>query len=223
MLPIEPDVANQLEAGYVELAPWTETWNDELNSATEVGAEGEDKVVHQIWPNENDKKPDDGEGSRPATAPDGLDHDSSRCTRDKHRLTCQDKISLSAEGIVELENGPKSEYLRRFPTSVVFYANSKDAYILRPNLAPSAYYNRRPMTSIRKGKVVGIPVVRGFNWRLWEKIHPTKAPASTAKAKEGAAMSQSGTANIDKGDLCQLCAAEEKGLQATDLLLIVHG
>jgi hypothetical protein len=32
MLPIETDVANMLEAGYVDLQVWTETWRDELNS-----------------------------------------------------------------------------------------------------------------------------------------------------------------------------------------------
>ena len=223
MLPIEPDVANQLEAGYVELAPWSETWNDELNSAMEVGAEGEEKVVHPIWPKEDGKKPADGAESRPTTTSDGADQVSNHCTSNKHLETCQNHISLSAEGVLEIENSPKSEYLRRFPTSVVFYANAKDAYIFRPSLAPSAYYNRRPIASIRKGKVVGIPVVRGFDWRLWEKSHPSKASASTARIREGASISQSGTANIGKGDLCELCTADETGPQASDLVLIVHG
>ncbi|KAH0127855.1 hypothetical protein KCU67_g17266, partial [Aureobasidium melanogenum] len=50
MLPVEPPVANMLEAGYTELQPWTETWNDELNSAIEVGAAGEAKILHKLWP-----------------------------------------------------------------------------------------------------------------------------------------------------------------------------
>jgi hypothetical protein len=32
MLPVETEVANMLEAGYVDLQVWTETWKDELNS-----------------------------------------------------------------------------------------------------------------------------------------------------------------------------------------------
>lgn len=32
MLPVETAVANMLEAGYVDLQVWTETWKDELDS-----------------------------------------------------------------------------------------------------------------------------------------------------------------------------------------------
>jgi hypothetical protein len=53
MCPIEPIVANQLEMGYRELRPWSQTWNDELNSAMEVGAAGEEKIAHRLWPDEN--------------------------------------------------------------------------------------------------------------------------------------------------------------------------
>lgn len=50
MLPVETDVANMLEVGYVQLQVWTQTWKDELNSAVEVGAAGEMKIVHKLWP-----------------------------------------------------------------------------------------------------------------------------------------------------------------------------
>ena len=63
MMPVESDVANMLEAGYVELQVWTETWKDELSSAVEVGAIGEMKIVHQLWP-ERAVKPVD---SRPTS------------------------------------------------------------------------------------------------------------------------------------------------------------
>jgi hypothetical protein len=53
MCPVEPTVANQLEMGYRELRPWSQTWNDELNSAMEVGAAGEEKIAHRLWPDEN--------------------------------------------------------------------------------------------------------------------------------------------------------------------------
>src|SRR6185436_13661105 len=43
MMPVETNVSNLLEAGYIEMQAWTETWKDELNSAIEVGAAGEMK------------------------------------------------------------------------------------------------------------------------------------------------------------------------------------
>lgn len=55
MLPVETDVANMLEAGYVDLQVWTETWKDELNSAVEVGAAGEIKILHKLWPDKPKK------------------------------------------------------------------------------------------------------------------------------------------------------------------------
>jgi hypothetical protein len=53
MCPVEPAVANQLETGYRELRPWSQTWNDELNSAMEVGAAGEEKIAHRLWSDED--------------------------------------------------------------------------------------------------------------------------------------------------------------------------
>jgi len=50
MLPVEVDVSNMLEAGYVELRAWSQTWTDELNSAVEVGAAGEERILHKLWP-----------------------------------------------------------------------------------------------------------------------------------------------------------------------------
>ena len=63
MLPVEVDIANLLEVGYMSLQPWTETWADELNSAVEVGAVGEMKVLHQLWPAKPKPSP-----SRPSTS-----------------------------------------------------------------------------------------------------------------------------------------------------------
>lgn len=63
MLPVETGVANMLEAGYTELQPWSETWKDELRSAVDVGAAGEMKIIHRLWP-EQIKKAE----SRPGTA-----------------------------------------------------------------------------------------------------------------------------------------------------------
>ena len=49
MLPVESEVAAQLEDGYSYNKPWTQTWQDELNSCVEAGAEGEAKAVHRLW------------------------------------------------------------------------------------------------------------------------------------------------------------------------------
>lgn len=63
MLPVEVEVANLLEAGYISLRPWTATWMDELDSAVAVGSEGEMKVLHPLWPKEQKNI-----RSRPGTA-----------------------------------------------------------------------------------------------------------------------------------------------------------
>jgi len=66
MFPVETGVANMLEAGYVELRPWTETWQDELSSAVEVGAAGEMKILHRLWPDASRRQSQSD--SRPSTA-----------------------------------------------------------------------------------------------------------------------------------------------------------
>ena len=67
MLPVETPIANMLEAGYTELQVWTDTWQDELNSAVEVGAAGEEKILRKLWP-DMPLKPRDGSDSRPSTS-----------------------------------------------------------------------------------------------------------------------------------------------------------
>lgn len=52
MYPVEPAVANELELGYRELRPWSQTRNDELQSALSIGADGEEKIAHRLWPGE---------------------------------------------------------------------------------------------------------------------------------------------------------------------------
>ena len=229
MLPIEPEVANQLELGYSELKPWSETWQDELNSALEVGPEGEEKVVYRIWPVEDPKdKPKDE--SRPATATalksaNSADTYQNNCTATQCISTCHCKtISISAEGVSLLDSVVgKDGVQRRFPNSVVLYTTSKDAFILKPGLQPSAYYGRKPLANIRKGKNVGIPIVRGFSWRAWEKIHPPKKTAYQLKVEQAAAMSQSGTAKSGNRAVCEACLSDEHRPRATDLVLVIHG
>ena len=49
MLPVETDMANRLERGYCEVRAWTEEWDAELESAVQVGREGEEKVRWKLW------------------------------------------------------------------------------------------------------------------------------------------------------------------------------
>ena len=63
MMPVETPVAIMLEVGYVELQCWTETWKDELNCAIGVGAIGEEKILHRLWPEQAVKR-----AERPGTS-----------------------------------------------------------------------------------------------------------------------------------------------------------
>ena len=55
MFPVETELANKLEEGYGYLKPWTDTWQDELNSCVENGADAEMKAMHKLWPKEDPK------------------------------------------------------------------------------------------------------------------------------------------------------------------------
>ncbi|ERF68934.1 hypothetical protein EPUS_08168 [Endocarpon pusillum Z07020] len=221
MLPVEPDVANRLEMGYQELKPWTETWQDELNSCVEIGAAAEMKIVHRLFPERTSSRP----GSGAETKPDEMDASAKR--------------TLLAEGQTlqheYLAAGPQDEKFRtwspdssqRYKNHRVMYVNSNQAQILRPSLAPSITRNRRPLAAVRKGRDIGVAVVRGFNRRAWEKIHPpNKMDMRAAHAKVGAYMSQSGNADMQyQHNSCPICRVEEQQHvpQVTDLVLVIHG
>ncbi|KAI9657806.1 MAG: hypothetical protein M1829_006872 [Trizodia sp. TS-e1964] len=206
MLPIEAALANQLEAGYTELKPWSETWNDELNSAIEAGAEGEMKIIHRLWPKTQSKgDPRDNRSSSPGVA--------------------QTSENISAEGppIFDTTTDPAAKLNKRYPKSSIIYLDARQAFILKPSLLPDGYYAKKPLAQIRKGKTVGIPVVRGFDWLEWERINPSTKPAYESKTYQGAIASQSGVAASDLRKLCTACAAREERPKVTDLVLVIHG
>jgi len=92
----------------------------------------------------------------------------------------------------------------------VIFANAKEAYILRDSLLSGfAGINKRPLAAIKRGKTIGVPVVRGFDEKAWRKIH-SKAEKNTgrAKIKEGVREDEEG---------------REKRQQITDLVLVIHG
>ena len=221
MLPVESDIANQLEEGYEYMKPWTQTYVDELNSCVEIGAEAELKVCHQLWPSAEPAKPE----RRPSTANKLLEVEVNAIDADE--LARKDAVegaaapeTKAAGTILPTEDAAMRLYAR----SSVIYANGRDAQILRPNLLPSALRGRRPLAPIRKGRPIGIPVVRGFDQKVWEKLHLSKKGTTASKARDGAIASQSGTADFaGQTRTCEVCLPEGERSRVTDLVLIIHG
>ena len=235
MMPVEVEVANMLEAGYLELQPWTQTWKDELNSAVEVGAYGEMKILHNLWP-EKPKKPE----SRPSTSQQmqttGLvqstlpeeEDDPEKERRETVENAC-DLIDIStgpngpdhkAAGDLEYgADGRKRLYLK----AGVIYANDDEAYILKPTLQPSDYYGRRPLANyIRKGRSIGVCVVRGFDQAIWDKLHPSKNTPKARTAREGVSSAQAGAPQYRRQKSDPELAQSERP-KVTDLVLVIHG
>jgi hypothetical protein len=235
MLPVEVAVANMLEAGYIELQPWTQTWKDELNSAVEVGAYGEMKILHKLWPD----KPPRLDESRPSTSQQmqtGLvqstmpqeDDDPEQERLEIVENVC-DLIDISTgpdgpdnKAVGDLEYGANGQKLMYLKAGVI-YATDNEACILKPALQPSEYYGRRPLANyIRKGRPIGIPVVRGFDQARWDKLHPTKNSPKAQAAREGVSTSQGGASPYrrQKSDPDLAQSARPK---VTDLVLVIHG
>ncbi|KPM35276.1 hypothetical protein AK830_g11300 [Neonectria ditissima] len=211
MLPIPATVSNQLEAGFHELKPWTETWSDEIRCAIDVGPLGEEKVSHQLWPPESDlsSKEDDGVteaiiSSDPFCA--------ARCFRGEAAVEgTLESIPVDKRNLTESPNRP-------FSNHHIIYKNQTEAFLLKPSLKPSAYYGRRPVWKIMKGLTVGVPVVRGFDRNAWERIHHKKRAANTPGVS-AADESHESTGQ----DVCLACKAEKERGQVTDLVLVAHG
>ncbi|RFU31412.1 hypothetical protein B7463_g4954, partial [Scytalidium lignicola] len=202
LFPVEPAVANQLEIGYRELRPWSQTWRDELNSAMEVGAAGEEKVAHRLWPRDTDNMTTATLSTDPSCA--------ASCFHGE----------AAAEGKIEVENLDKNiqdnaHSRRRYAECQVIYRDFKNAFILKPSLQPSAYYGRKPLQKIKKGLPVGIHVVRGLDWTSWEKLYPPKRTTAAAKLNTGI------DSFIGEPTL-QPCGREDRP-KVTDLILVIHG
>ncbi|KAL3467269.1 DDHD domain-containing protein [Aspergillus heterothallicus] len=202
MFPVEPELANRLEDGYAYLKPWTETWQDELNSCVENGADAELKIVHRLWPKE-DEIPLSRDGSllEAGHIPDLADFTDNR----------------AAGGSPALDAAVKP-----YKTSSVIYADGKNAQILRPSLLPSSSRGRRPLGAIRKGRQIGIPVIRGFSRRAWEKLHPSKPSPVDVRNYLRGARAKPRTPGAG-GQICYACAMEEARPTPTDLVFVIHG
>ncbi|KIX08385.1 uncharacterized protein Z518_03041 [Rhinocladiella mackenziei CBS 650.93] len=210
MLPVPAEVANRLEVGYEYIKPYGESYQEELQACTENGASAEMKVVHKLWP-------DDPMSSRPPTALD---------MKENHQEENQGLSEHLPETVVNVAADPQRTTERRlFGTHSVIYTDARNAQILRPNLLPSITKNRRPLSSIRKGRQIGVAVVRGFDRKAWSKIHPDpKMDAKMAHAKAGAYMSRSGDATTRGRRMsCAACEEETKTPKVSDLVLVIHG
>lgn len=226
ILKVEPDLANQLEEGYEYIKPWTATYQDEIKSCLDVGPEAELKLTHKLWPSE------DGVDSRPTTSRSRL----SLLTTDNTKLEPDQQerkkaiiiaarpenraAGVLASQVLDSEGRP----VRLFAKSSVIYANARDAQILRPNQLPSVARGRKPLATIKKGRSVGIPVVRGFDHKTWEKLNPpSKRLLNAAKARETAEAMRAASGAGQRMKSCGACLSEETRPRVTDLVLVVHG
>lgn len=208
MLPVETELANKLEEGYNYLKPWTDTWQDELNSCVENGAEAESKIVHQLWP-----KDEPGPATRPGTTQDSKSNDSE--TRPVPEGGSFDKNHAAGGPTAPSDTKPHS-------MSGVIYVDARNAQILRPSLLPSASRGRRPLSAIRKERQIGIPVVRGFSRKLWDRLHPSKP--NPVDVRQYVRRNQSRNAVPVPGvQVCYACKMEGMRPSPTDLVLVIHG
>jgi hypothetical protein len=211
MLPVPAEIANRLEVGYEYMKPYADSYQEELGACIENGASAEMKVVHKLWP-------DEPPASRPGTSLDMNENNKG-----------EGREGTNAELPETLQNAaadPRKTNARRlFATHSVIYTDAKNAQILRPSLLPSIRQNRRPLSSLRKGRQIGVAVVRGFDRKEWLRVHPDpKMDAKMAHAKVGAYMSQSGdAATRGRRMSCSACDQDAQTPQVSDLVLVVHG
>jgi hypothetical protein len=215
MLPVEPVIANLLEEGYLYMRPWTETWQDELNSCVENGAEAEMKIVHRLWKEQVKAR------SRPGTANDPTSS-TTQLVDPEDNISENPVADLSFEENRAAGRLDEKSKLTQFQSAGVIYVDATRAQILRPSLLPSLSHGRRPLSSIRKGRQIGVPVIRGFDRRQWDKLHPLKP--TKYDIRHYLMRPEAGTTNAVPGQqICYACAIEESRPSPTDLVLVIHG
>ena len=226
MLPVESDVANRLEEGYEYMKPWSQTYADEVTSCLNIGPEAESKVVHRLWPSDEPKdlpkRQSTSRSWKPVsqTMPEPLTSDEqARKDASDVAASAENRAAGTLDGIEHVGHSSKL-----YAKSSVIYANAKDAQILKANQLPSAARGRKPLGPIRKGRHIGIPVVRGFDYRAYTRLYPPKKSAAARRAHAGATASRSGIAmTAGERDICPACLEEEERSAVTDLILVIHG
>ncbi|KAJ5431136.1 hypothetical protein N7445_008868 [Penicillium cf. griseofulvum] len=204
MLPVETELANKLEEGYVYLKPWSDTWQDELNSCVENGADAELKIVYPLWTNQD---------SQPTTA-QATQASDSRLDEAEDPLMFDENRAAGGTSV-------QSESIKSYFTSSAIYVDATNAQVLRPSLLPSVSRGRRPLSAIRKGRQIGIPVVRGFSRKLWEQLHPSKP--NPIDVRHYIRKTQSKSPFTQGEQICYACKMEESRPPPTDLVLVIHG
>ncbi|KAL2160287.1 hypothetical protein VTH06DRAFT_1460 [Thermothelomyces fergusii] len=218
MVPVEPMVANQLEAGYRELRPWTETWRDEIRSALDVGPLGEEKVSHRLWPEVPDKRHKNRDDPLPEPPISSDPFCAARCFSGE----------AATEGSLEPVHAEESTALpppesRLYPNHHVMYKDGSTAFLLKPSQRPSAYYGRRPLSKIMKGITVGVPVVRGFDRAAWERVHDKGASSRAESIMATIPIPEAELRRIADRGGCPGCQLDKDRGQVTDLVLVIHG
>ncbi|OAA55965.1 ddhd [Niveomyces insectorum RCEF 264] len=237
MVPLEPAVANQLETLYRELRPWTDTWAVELRCAIDVGPAGEEKVSQPVWPKpvQRDVK---ASAAKDARSEPELSTDpfcAARChegaaaaegtleqliSKDRNTPGNDGRAGAAAAAAVTTP----APAAKGFANYHVVFKDGATAFLLKPSLKPSAYYNRRPVAKISKGITVGVPIVRGFDRDAWNRVH--EKPAKSAAVKRSEVPSALAGDNPEDGHgrlACPGCRAEKESSQVHDLVLVIHG
>lgn len=222
-MPIESDLANRIEEGYEYIRPWTPEYVEELNSCMEVGAEAEVKLIYKLWQNilpvdQNRPNTSTSSQSLPGTATGELGSEGQRL---QQAVKFAEMAENKSAGVLD---GFTSSH-KELADACIIYANGRDAQILRPSQLPSVSRGRKPLGNIRKGKAVGIPVVRGFDMKAWEKLHP---PPNTAAAviqakKMAQELKVASTISPIPVKPCIACESADERPKPTDLVLVIHG
>lgn len=220
MRPVSPEVANQLEAGYRELRVWSETWQDELRSALEVGAAGEEKLSHPLWPEDDlTKKKGPVSTSAPLISSDPFC--AAKCYRGEAAAIGTLEAVHSEGDKNKNEVGSDTDRPRPYKGHHVIYKDASHAYLLSPRQRPSESAGRKPIAAIMKGKDTGLlGVVRGFDQELWDQKHNKQ---KTSASKPASVTSGINPERVPEADNCPGCERERALGQVKDLVLIAHG
>ena len=222
-MPIESGLANRIEEGYQSIKPWTPAYVEEMDSCMEFGPEAELRLLYKLWTDAPT-----ADRARPTTSTSGR----SLLATATSELAPEEQSLQQAVVVTEMSENKAAGVLDGFTSShkeladaSVMYVNGRDAQILRPYQIPSVSRGRRPLGSIRKGKTVGISVVRGFDMKAWEKLHPpTKRAVAVVQAKKIAQeIKKAGTVSPVEPASCIACESADERPKPTDLVLVIHG
>ena len=222
-MPIESNLANRIEEGFEYIRPWTPEYVEELNSCMEVGPEAELKLIYKLsqgLPPADQTRPTTGTSSRSllGTAAGEIGDEEQRL---QQAVVVAEMAENKSAGFLKGFTSPHKE----LADASIIYVNGRDAQILRSNQLPSVSWGRKPLGNIRKGKAVGIPIIRGFDMKAWQKLHPEPKAATAAVQARKITQEIKKAGTIDPVPLlpCIACASADERPKPTDLVLVIHG